>query len=227
MFDTYGVNGILPSSEFEEVQRSLQACSVVPSPIHKSMKLILASTSPRRAEILHDAGFSFTVVASAVDETPIPGESPSDLVQRLADAKAELAAARAVGPAIILAADTVVTLEGRIFGKPHSAGDARHMLENLSGRTHAVVTGVTLIRLPDAERRTFVESTLVHFAQLSAEEISRYLATEEPHDKAGAYAIQGRAGRYIPRIEGDYFNVVGLPLSHVTQALAELGWSEN
>jgi septum formation protein len=227
MFDTYGVNGILPSSEFEEVQRSLQACSVVPSPIHKSMKLILASTSPRRAEILHDAGFSFTVVASAVDETPIPGESPSDLVQRLADAKAELAAARAVGPAIILAADTVVTLEGRIFGKPHSAGDARHMLENLSGRTHAVVTGVTLIRLPDAERRTFVESTLVHFAQLSAEEISRYLATEEPHDKAGAYAIQGRAGRYIPRIEGDYFNVVGLPLSHVTQALAELGWSED
>jgi septum formation protein len=190
------------------------------------MRLVLASTSPRRAEILHDAGISFVVVASAVDETPIPGESPSELVQRLANAKAELAAARAVGPAIILAADTVVTLEGRIFGKPHSAGDARHMLENLSGRTHAVVTGVTLIRLPDAERRSFVESTLVHFAQLSAEEITRYLATEEPHDKAGAYAIQGRAGRYIPRIEGDYFNVVGLPLSHVTQALAELGWSE-
>jgi septum formation protein len=191
------------------------------------MKLILASTSPRRAEILHDAGFSFVVVASAVDETPFPGESPSDLVQRLADAKAELAAARAVGPAIVLAADTVVTLEGRIFGKPHSASDARHMLENLSGRTHAVVTGVTLIRLPDAERRSFVESSLVHFAQLSTEEISRYLATEEPHDKAGAYAIQGRAGRYIPRIEGDYFNVVGLPLSHVTRALAELGWSED
>jgi septum formation protein len=191
------------------------------------MKLILASTSSRRAEILHDAGFSFVVVSSAVDETPIPGESPSELVQRLADAKAELVAARAAGPAIILAADTVVTLEGRIFGKPRSSDDARRMLENLSGRTHAVVTGVTLIRLPDAERRRFVESTLVHFAQLSAEEISRYLATEEPHDKAGAYAIQGRAGRYIPRIEGDYFNVVGLPLSHVTQALAELGWSED
>jgi septum formation protein len=188
------------------------------------MKLILASTSPRRAEILHDAGFSFTVVASAVDETPIPGESPSDLVQRLANAKAELASARAVGPAIVLAADTVVTLDGRIFGKPRSADDARYILENLSGRTHAVVTGVTLVRLPDAERRNFVESTLVHFAQLSAEEITRYLATEEPHDKAGAYAIQGRAGRYIPRIEGDYFNVVGLPLAHVTQALAELGW---
>jgi septum formation protein len=192
-----------------------------------SMKLILASTSPRRAEILHDAGFSFTVVASAVDETPIPGESPSDLVQRLANAKAELAAARAIGPAIILAADTVVALEGHIFGKPRSSDDARHMLESLSGRTHAVVTAVTLIRLPDAERRTFVESTLVHFAQVSDEEITRYLATEEPHDKAGAYAIQGRAGRYIPRIEGDYFNVVGLPLAHVTQALAELGWSED
>jgi septum formation protein len=191
------------------------------------MKLILASTSPRRAEILHDAGFSFTVVASAVDETHFPGESPSELVQRLADAKAELVAARATGPAIVIAADTIVTLEGHIFGKPRSSDDARQMLENLSGRTHAVVTGVTLIRLPDAERRSFVESTLVHFAQLSAEEISRYLATEEPHDKAGAYAIQGRAGRYIPRIEGDYFNVVGLPLAHVTQALAELGWSED
>jgi septum formation protein len=191
------------------------------------MKLILASTSPRRAEILRDAGFSFVVVASGIDETPVPGESPSELVQRLADAKAELAAARAVGPAIVLAADTVVTLEGRIFGKPRSSDDARHMLEQLSGRAHAVVTGVTLIRLPEAERCSFVESTLVHFAQLSAEEITRYLATDEPHDKAGAYAIQGRAGRYIPRIEGDYFNVVGLPLARVAQALVELGWSED
>jgi septum formation protein len=191
------------------------------------MRLILASSSSRRAEVLHDAGFSFVVVSSAVDETPFLGESASDLVERLADAKAELAAARAVGPAIILAADTVVTLEGRFFGKPRSSEDARRMLESLSGRTHAVLTGVTLIRLPDAERRRFVESTLVHFAQLSEEEITRYLATEEPHDKAGAYAIQGRAGRYIPRIEGDYFNVVGLPLARVTQALAELGWTED
>ena len=191
------------------------------------MKLILASASPRRAEILHAAGFSFIVMSSAVDETPFPEESPADHVLRLADAKAELVAARAVGPAIVIAADTVVTLEGRIFGKPRSTDDARNMLEKLSGRTHAVITGVTLIRLPDAERRSFVESTLVHFAQLSAEEITLYLGTEEPHDKAGAYAIQGRAGRYIPRIEGDYFNVVGLPLSRVTQALADLGWSED
>jgi septum formation protein len=191
------------------------------------MKLILASASTRRAEILHAAGFSFSILSSAIDETPYPGESAHDLVQRLAVAKAELVAARAAGPAIVIAADTEVTLEGHIFGKPRSTDDARHMLEKLSGRTHAVVTGVALIRLPDAERRTFVESTLVHFSQLSAEEITRYLATGEPHDKAGAYAIQGRAGRYIPRIEGDYFNVVGLPLARVTQALAELGWSED
>ena len=195
--------------------------------IAKIMKLILASASTRRAEILHAAGFSFSILSSAIDETPYPGESAHDLVQRLAAAKADLVAARAAGPAIVIGADTEVTLEGHIFGKPRSSDDARHMIEKLSGRTHAVVTGVALIRLPDAERRTFVESTLVHFAQLSAEEISRYLATGETHDKAGAYAIQGRAGRYIPRIEGDYFNVVGLPLARVTQALAELGWSED
>jgi septum formation protein len=191
------------------------------------MKLILASASARRAEILHDAGFSFSIISSAIDETPYAGESAHDLVQRLAFTKAELVAARAVGPAIVIGADTEVTLEGHIFGKPRSSDDARHMLEKLSGHTHAVVTGVALIRLPDAERLTFVESTLVHFAMLSAEEISRYLATGEPHDKAGGYAIQGRAGRYIPRIEGCYFNVVGLPLARLHHALAALGWSED
>jgi len=191
------------------------------------MKLILASASERRASILRDAGIPFIAMSSAVDETPGPGESPHDLVQRLAAAKAELVAARAVGPAIVIAADTIVTLEGHIFGKPRSSDDARHMLEKLSGRTHAVVTGVALIRLPDAERLTFVESTLVHFVALSAEEISRYLATGEPRDKAGAYAIQGRAGRYISRIEGCYFNVVGLPLARLQQSLSSLGWSED
>ena len=191
------------------------------------MKLILASASPRRAEILRDAGIPFTVLTSAVDETPVPGESPHDYVQRLADAKAELVAARAVGPVIVIAADTVVIIDGRIIGKPRSTEDARQVLQRLSGRSHSVITGVTLIRLPDAERRAFVETTHVHFSQLSHEEITRYLATEEPYDKAGAYAIQGRAGRYIPRIEGDYFNVVGLPLARLTQALAELGWSED
>ncbi len=191
------------------------------------MKLILASASVRRAEILRAAGIPFTVLSSAVDETPYPGETPHDLVQRLAGAKAELVAARAVGPAIIIAADTVVTLEGRILGKPRSSDDARHMLERLSGRTHAVVTGVALIRLPDAEPLNFVESTLVHFAVLPEEEITRYLSSGEPYDKAGAYAIQGRAGRFIPRIEGCYFNVVGLPLARLQHSLYELGWSED
>jgi septum formation protein len=190
------------------------------------MKLILASASTRRAEILRDAGFHFTMLSSAVDETAYPGESPQDLVQRLAVAKAELVAARAVGPAIIIGADTEVTLDGHIFGKPRSSDDARRMLEKLSGRTHSVVTGVALIRLPDAERITFVESTLVHFAALSPEQITAYLATGEAHDKAGAYGIQGHAGRFIPRIEGCYFNVVGLPLARLTHALTELGWSE-
>jgi septum formation protein len=191
------------------------------------MKLILASTSPRRSQILSDAGLAFSVISSAVDETPFPEESPQQLVQRLAEAKAELVAARALGPAIVIAADTVVTLDGSILGKPRSTEDARHMLEQLSGRTHSVITGVSLIRLPDAERRQLVESTLVHFAQMSSDDISRYLATEEPYDKAGAYAIQGRAGRHILRIEGCYFNVVGLPLARVVSALRELGWSED
>jgi nucleoside triphosphate pyrophosphatase len=190
-------------------------------------KLILASASPRRAEILRNAGYAFTVLSSAVDETPFPEESASAHVSRLAAAKAELVAARAVGPAIVLAADTIVALENRILGKPRSEDDARHMLEILSGRAHTVLTGVTMVRLPDAERIDFVESTLVHFAHLDEEEISRYLATDEPHDKAGAYAIQGRAGRYIPRIEGCYFNVVGLPLARVQQALTDLGWTES
>ena len=190
-------------------------------------KLILASASTRRAEILRDAGIQFAVLSSAVDETPIPGESGAALVQRLADAKAELVAARAVGPAIIIAADTEVILEGHILGKPRTSDDARKMLSQLSGRTHSVVTGVTLIRLPDAERRRFVETTQVHFGAISDDELTRYLATGEAFDKAGSYAIQGRAGRYIPRIDGCYFNVVGLPLARLCHTLAELGWSED
>ena len=190
------------------------------------MKLILASSSPRRAEILANAGLPFSVLSSAVDESPYPGETPAALVQRLANAKADLATARAVGPAIILAADTVVVLDDKILGKPSSIEDARHMLQQLSGRTHSVLTGVALVRLPDGERRQFIESTLVHFRSITEEELSSYLATEEPYDKAGAYAIQGQAGRYIPRIEGCYFNVVGLPLSRVLNELKTLGWPE-
>src|ERR1700730_7505136 len=191
------------------------------------MKLILASASARSAEILHDAGLSFSVLSSAVDETPMNGESPADLVQRLADAKAELGSARAVGPAIIISAGTQVVLDGHVLGKPRTSEDARQMLAKLSGRRHSVLTGITLIRLPDIERRSFVETTHVHFAQIPDEEITRYLATGEPFDKAGSYAIQGRAGRYVPRIEGCYFNIVGLPLARLCQALMELGWSED
>ena len=190
------------------------------------MKLILASSSPRRAEILANAGLPFSVLSSAVDESPNPGETPAALVQRLANAKADLVTARAIGPAIILAADTVVVLDDKILGKPSSVEDARHMLQQLSGRTHSVLTGVALVRLPDGERRQFIESTLVHFRPVTDEELSSYLATEEPYDKAGAYAIQGQAGRYIPRIEGCYFNVVGLPLSRVLTELKGLGWPE-
>jgi septum formation protein len=190
------------------------------------MKLILASASPRRAEILRSAGLQFSVLSSAVDETPVPGESPHDLVARLALAKAELVTARALGPAIVIAADTVVVLEGAILGKPRTSEDARQMLEKLSGRTHSVLTGVALIRLPDVERREFIETTQVHFASISKEEIVKYLSSGEPFDKAGAYAIQGLGGRFIPRIDGCYFNVVGLPLARLCKELVELGWAE-
>jgi len=191
------------------------------------MRLVLASASARRAEILRDAGLLFTVLSAAVDETPIPGESAQEMVQRLATAKAELVAARAVGPAIVIAADTTVVLDGHILGKPRTSEEARKMLEMLSGRTHSVLTGVTLIRLPDIERRAFVETTHVHFAKLSDAEITRYLASGDPLDKAGAYGIQGRAGRYVPRVEGCYFNIVGLPLARLVQSLGELGWFED
>jgi len=190
------------------------------------MKLILASSSPRRAEILTNAGLQFSVLSSAVDETPFPSEAPEPLVLRLANAKAELAAARAVGPAIVIGADTTVVCEGKILNKPESEAEAREMLQLLSGRTHSVLTGVALIRLPDNERRQFTESTLVHFRPVTDEELAAYLETEEPYDKAGAYAIQGLAGRFIPRIEGCYFNVVGLPLSRALSELHTLGWSE-
>ena len=190
------------------------------------MKLILASSSPRRAEILANAGLPFSVLSSAVDESPYAGETPAALVQRLANAKADLVTARAVGPAVVLGADTVVVLDDKVLGKPRSTEEARHMLQRLSGRTHSVLTGVALVRLPDGERREFTESTLVHFRPITEEELSSYLSTEEPYDKAGAYAVQGQAGRYIPRIEGCYFNVVGLPLSRLLTELKTLGWPE-
>jgi len=191
------------------------------------MKLILASSSPRRAEILTNAGLSFSVLSSAVDETPLPKEAPEDLVLRLANAKAELVVARAVGPAIVIGADTTVVCEGKILNKPESLEEARAMLELLSGRTHSVLTGVALIRLPGHQCRQFTESTLVQFRPISEDELNSYLASGESLDKAGGYAIQGLAGRFIPRIEGCYFNVVGLPLSRLLTELQALGWTGN
>jgi nucleoside triphosphate pyrophosphatase len=192
------------------------------------MKLILASASPRRAEILRDAGIAFDALAVDVDETPRAGEGAESMCRRLAEAKARAAVARlrAAGePAIVVAADTTVEIDGEILGKPASPEDARAMLRRLSGQTHRVLTALALVRLPDGAARSDLESTAVCFSVLSAEEIDEYAATREPMDKAGAYAIQGRAGCFIERIEGCYFNVVGLPLARLYRNLKELGWS--
>ncbi|HVA94400.1 MAG TPA: Maf family protein [Candidatus Dormibacteraeota bacterium] len=193
------------------------------------MKLILASSSPRRAEVLRDADIAFEVCAPHVDESARPGESAQAMVARLAEAKARAAAAQAGSgneSCIVMGADTAVELVGGIFGKPQDAAQARRMLAAFSGRTHHVHTGIFLLRLPDGAARAAVESTSVTFAALAPDEIDACVASGEPFDKAGGYAIQGRAGRYISRIEGCYFNVVGLPLARLYAALHDLGWSE-
>jgi len=192
------------------------------------MKLILASSSSRRAELLRDAGIAFEVNAPHVDEARHPDETAEKMVARLAEAKAR-AVAGLVGegkPAIIIGADTAVELDGEIFGKPRDAADAREMLSYLSGRTHFVLTGICVLRLPDGATRSAVERTAVTFAPLDPSEIEAYVTSGEPFDKAGGYAIQGRAGRYIPRIEGCYFNVVGLPLARLHALLSDLGWRD-
>jgi septum formation protein len=194
------------------------------------MKLILSSSSPRRAEVLRDAGISFAVCAPQVKEVFHRGEAPEMTVARLAEAKARAAATQWPGKGesvVILGADTTVELDGEIFGKPRDAAHAREMLAALSGHTHHVLTGIFVLRLPDGASQSAVESTAVTFASLKSGEIEAYLATGEPFDKAGGYAIQGRAGRYITRIEGCYFNVVGLPLARVYALLRELGWSDD
>ena len=193
------------------------------------MKLILASSSPRRAEVLRDAGMAFEVYAPQVEEARRPNEAVEKMVARLAEAKAR-AAAESVGEknrAIIIGADTAVELDGEIFGKPRDAADAREMLSYLSGRTHHVLTGIYVLRLPDGATRSAVERTAVTFAPLDPNEIGAYVRSGEPFGKAGGYAIQGRAGRYIPHIEGCYFNVVGLPLARLYALLGDLGWRED
>lgn len=190
------------------------------------MKLILASASPRRAELLRDAGIAFEPMPTDVDEGRRSHETPEELVWRLAEAKARFATARAAsgGPAIVVGADTEVVVDDLVLGKPVSAEDARGMLRRLSGRKHSVITGLAVIRLPDGTMRAEQETTLVTFAPLSEQEIEDYVASGEPFDKAGAYAIQGRGGRYVTRVEGCYFNVVGLPLARLYRILRELGW---
>ncbi len=190
-------------------------------------KLILASASPRRAQVLRDAGFAFQIISSALDETPLDGEAPQDLVRRLAENKAHLVAQRTVGPALIIAADTLIAVDSRILGKPGDATEARQMLRQISGRTHSVLTGLALLRLPDEALRLELETTQVSFAPLSEDEISDYISSGEPFDKAGAYAVQGRGGRFVTRIEGSYFNVVGLPLACLYRLLREIGWKED
>ncbi len=191
--------------------------------------LALASASPRRQELLRNAGISFTVHPTHIPELRRPGESPRDCAERLAREKA-LAALREQPGKLVLGADTIVVVGGEILGKPRDETDALHMLRLLSGRTHQVTTGVCLAGLRTGNQKletgfedTRSETTLVTMIPLSDEEIYSYIATGQPMDKAGAYAIQGIASRWIPRIDGDYFNVVGLPVALVFRMLREHG----
>jgi septum formation protein len=201
--------------------------------------LVLASASPRRRELLTQAGFTFHVHPANIPEDPHPNEDPIAYVVRLAREKAEAVFAQLKtpgGPCLdsetwdskntdpqsltVLGADTTVTLDNQILGKPENANDAARILRLLSGRTHRVITGVAVVTA--ARTEVAAEVTGVTFLTLSDQEIESYIATGEPMDKAGAYAIQGRAARFIPRITGDYPNVVGLPIALVTTMLEGL-----
>jgi septum formation protein len=196
-------------------------------------RLVLASASPRRRELLAQAGYTFTVHPAHIPEDPLPNEDPISYVVRLAREKAEavlngirdqsteISGLGSNGaPLVVLGADTTVVLDSHILAKPDDAADAARMLRLLSGRTHRVITGVALAMETGTE--VAAEVTAVRFLTLSDEEIAEYVATGEPLDKAGAYAIQGWAARWIPRIEGCYFNVVGLPLALVATMLESM-----
>ena len=193
------------------------------------MKIILASGSPRRAEILRNAGIPFETLAEVVDESRRPGELRADFLRRLALSKARAAAAiqQDPGDSLFIGADTVVVVGDEILGKPESPDDARRMLRLLSGATHEVHTGLAIIRRPGAAEAVIEEATSVTFAPLSDDEIDAYIATGEPFDKAGAYGIQGIGGRYVTGIDGCYFNVMGLPLARLWVLLREFGWQES
>lgn len=185
---------------------------------------MLASASPRRQEILRNAGIVFVVQPSHVPEIPTQGESPKTYAERLARDKA-LEVAKSCPEDFVLGADTVVVVGNTMLEKPANTADAARMLRLLSGKTHEVTTGVCLaspsLRTENRELRTASETTLVTMNALTEEDIEAYIATGEPMDKAGAYAIQGIASRWISRIEGDYFNVVGLPAALVYRMLQE------
>jgi septum formation protein len=195
--------------------------------------LVLASASPRRQDLLRSAGISFVVQSADVDESLIPGESARACAERLAREKA-MAVWRKRPQDVVLGADTVVVVDGKILGKPADAADAARMLGLLSGRAHEVITGVAVVAKskfplkPKAglsgapEIVLYSETTKVEMIELTDDDIQEYVATGEPMDKAGAYAIQGRASRWIPRIEGDYTNVVGLPMALVWRMLKEV-----
>jgi septum formation protein len=190
--------------------------------------LVLASASPRRQELLRNAGIPFSVCPANISEMPLAGESPRDCAERLAKEKARATLRQQPGK-FVLGADTIVVVDGEILGKPRNQADAIRMLRLLSGRTHQVITGVCLAgslrtgnqRLETGFEDTRSETTKVTMTDLTDEEIQSYIATGEPMDKAGAYAIQGMASRWIPRIDGDYFNVVGLPVALVQTMLQE------
>jgi nucleoside triphosphate pyrophosphatase len=186
--------------------------------------LVLASASPRRQELLRNAGIKFEVQPANINEEPHPGESPRDCAERLAREKA-LAVFQNQPQNFVLGADTIVVVDDMALGKPADTSDAARMLRLLSGRTHSVITGICLVSpvARDRESRTASETTLVTMSRISDDEIRDYVATGEPMDKAGAYAIQGQASRWILRIEGDYGNVVGLPVSRVYAMLREQG----
>lgn len=194
------------------------------------MKLVLASASPRRAEILRNAGMSFEVRPTIIDESLREGETPEHYVLRLALEKARVAAEEDITgrqtpeATVFIGADTTVVADGQIMGKPVSEEESRRMLRRLSGRQHEVHTGLALVRRPGAWERIVEEVTRVTFSKLSEAEIESYIATGEPFGKAGGYAVQGIAGRYVTRIEGDYFNVVGLPLARMYSLLRDAGW---
>jgi septum formation protein len=189
-------------------------------PIIVPMRIVLASASPRRAELLRAAGITFSIRAVDVDERVRPAEAPEAYVRRLAMEKSARALDGAADDAIVLGADTAVVIDGIILGKPRDRRDAASMLRRLSGRAHQVLTGVSVRTRADERGR--VESTTVEFVALSEDDIVWYVASGEGDDKAGGYAIQGLASRFIPRISGSYSNVVGLPVAAVHELVAEI-----